>query len=232
MPSGTKTVRTNHRLAFLGHGEPSIERARFSQTNRVVLVAEGQLEVDKVIVYEVPFPEVFFASGGTRTIDVAVAFDPLTRYRRKDYLRSRIYPYLFLGHSTEEVLAALAEIDEDDLADVELAATDEESEPDATRTTAGKSGFAALNRIPFSPSTAVSSDSANILLRAVRRQRFDPSVQPVGHLAVRSSAQWSPPGTLDAFGVAVALAYVGTDVDIYEEIRARVEVEVEVEVES
>jgi subtilisin family serine protease len=232
LPDGTKGARTRARLATIGHGQPTVDRARFSQRDRVVLVAEGELEVDKVVIYEVPFPDIFFESGGTRTIDVAVAFDPLTRYRRKDYLGSRLYPYLFLGHTTEEVLGVLAEIDQDELEADDYEVTDADPDTDVDEDTEkAKSGLASLRRIEFTPSTGASSDSANILLCCRRHQKFDPSIDRVAHLAIRSSSQWAPDGTKDPFGVAVALGYSSADVDVYEEIRSRIEVEVPIEAE-
>lgn len=231
LPNGTDGARLRSRLSFVGHGQPTIDSARFSERGRVVLVAEDELEVDQVIVYEVPLPEVFFESGGTRTIDLAVCFDPLTRYRRKDYLGSRFYPYLFIGHTAEQIVDVLSEADVDELAH-DAAPQDDDAPTDVTTPVGTQpSGLSSLTRVDFKPSTAMSSDSANILMRAQRKRRFNPEREHTAHLAIRSVARWSPLGTTDPFGIALALGHSNAEIDLYAELRARVEVDVELELE-
>jgi subtilisin family serine protease len=224
LPTGTKTERLRSRVHMLGHGTPTVNGARFSRRDRVVLVAEGTLEVDKIILYEFPLPESFLETGGLRTIDLAVCFDPLTRYRRKDYIGSRLFPYVFLGQTVESIKAVLAEADIEDL--------EREGEDEGELEGQPASGtLASLNPLTFRPSTAMSSDSANILMRWKRHQRLDPALPPLAHLAIRSSSRWSPPGTEDPFAVALALGHNRTDVDLHAELRARIEIELDVEVE-
>lgn len=229
IPDGTAGERLKQRLALLGHGVPSLDGARYSSKTRVVLVAEGTLAVDKILIYEVPLPESFFETGGTRTIDLAVCFDPLTRYRRKDYLASRLFPYLFLGQSVETITAVLAEADEDEL--VEDIGADTVSAVDELDAEAPKRSLRSLNPITFSPSTATSSDSANIFMRVRRSQRLDPALPRVAHLAIRSTNRWAPPDTEDAFGVALALGHDRLDVDLHTELRAVIEQMVDIEIE-
>jgi len=205
---------------MVGHGTPTVDGARFSRGDRVVLVAEGTLEVDKVVLYEFPLPASFFETGGLRTIDLAVCFDPLTRYRRKDYTGSRLFPYVFFGQTVESIRAVLAEADI-----AELEAEDKGDAEPASGT------LGSLNPLEFQPSTAMSSDSANILMRWKRSQRLDAALQPLAHLAIRSSSRWSPPGTEDPFAVALALGHNRSDIDLHAELRARIALEVELDVE-
>jgi hypothetical protein len=220
LPAGTEATRLRSRVHMVGHGTPTVDRARFSRGDRVVLVAEGTLEVDKVVLYEFPLPASFFETGGLRTIDLAVCFDPLTRYRRKHYTGSRLFPYVFLGQTVESIKAVLAEVDVEELE----AEGEEDAEP-----ASGK--LASLNPLTFRPSTAMSSDSANILMRWKRSQRLEAALPPVAHLAIRSSSRWSPPGTEDPFAVALALGHNRSDVDLHAELRARLKIEVELDVE-
>ncbi|MCA1702924.1 MAG: S8 family peptidase [Actinobacteria bacterium] len=67
---------------LLGFGRPAIRRAVESTSHRAVLVADASIPIDGVHIYEIPVPSSFFASGGERGIDVALAFDPPTRARR------------------------------------------------------------------------------------------------------------------------------------------------------
>jgi hypothetical protein len=68
----------------LGHGRVDMERAAFSDDDRVVLYVEDQLAVDHFAIFEVPMPEQF-QDGGRRTIQVTLAYDPPVRHARLDY---------------------------------------------------------------------------------------------------------------------------------------------------
>jgi hypothetical protein len=78
----------------------------------------------------------------------------------------------------------------------------------------------------------MSSDSANILMRRRLPQRLRPAESPVFHLAIRSTARWSPAGTADAFGVALALGHDKPGIDLHAELRAQLAVPVEVELDA
>jgi hypothetical protein len=225
LPDATQSDAERHRIHVVGHGQPTLDGARFSRRNRVVLIDQARLEVDKIVLYEVPIPTSFFESGDTRTIDLAVCFDPLTRYRRKDYLGSRLFPYLIVGHTIEDIVRVLAEADEDDLSADE---TPSDEEQGAEQPTSLKD----LRRVDLRPSTAMSSDSANILMRRRLPQRLGPAERPVFHLAIRSTARWSPAETADAFAVALALGHDKSGIDLHTELRAQLEVPVEVELEA
>jgi len=220
LPAGTETERLRSRVHMVGHGTPTVDGARFSRADRVVLVAEGVLEVDKVVLYEFPVPTSVLETGGLRTIDLAVCFDPLTQYRRKDYIGSRLFPYVFFGQTVESIKAVLAEADI-----AELEAEDEEVAEPVSGT------LGSLKPLTFRPSTAMSSDSANIMMRWKRSHRLDAALPPVAHLAIRSSSRWSSPGTKDPFAVALALGHNRSDIDLHAELRARIDLEVELDVE-
>ncbi len=225
LPDATPSNAERHRIHVVGHGQPTLDGARFSRRNRVVLIDQARLDVDKIVLYEVPIPASFFESGGTRTIDLAVCFDPLTRYRRKDYLGSRLFPYLVIGHKSEDIVRVLAEADEDELSADETPSDEEQGakQPKALED---------LRRVYLRPSTAMSSDSANILMRRRLPKRLKPAERPVFHLAVRKTARWSPAGTADAFGVALALGHDKPGIDLHAELRAQLAVPVEVELEA
>lgn len=78
-PLGPEAVRT-----VCGHGRIDPERAAFSDDARVVLYAEDELAADHFAIYEVPCPEMF-QTGGRRSIQVALAYDPPVRHTRLNY---------------------------------------------------------------------------------------------------------------------------------------------------
>ncbi len=83
-PLGADAVK-----AVCGHGRIDTERAAFSDDARVVLYAEDELAVDHFAIYEVPCPEMF-QTGGRRSIQVTLAYDPPVRHTRLDYAGNRM----------------------------------------------------------------------------------------------------------------------------------------------
>ncbi|WP_419854371.1 S8 family peptidase [Candidatus Poriferisodalis sp.] len=73
-------------LATIGYGLPATERATDSDPQRVVMVHEGELECDSVVVHEFPVPSEFAIGASERSISIALAFDPPVRWQRCDYI--------------------------------------------------------------------------------------------------------------------------------------------------
>jgi hypothetical protein len=208
LPDGTAGQLQRYALDLVGHGLPRLQEAIGSSRDRVVLVAEGLLPVDFVIMYEVPLPASFFASGGIRRITLSVCFDPLTRYKRLDYLGSRLYPYMFHGGDPDAIASALIDADEDALG--------------------GSLGDLEDFRLKLQPSATVSSESANILTRWKRSTLMSRDRGDTAYLAIKSTGRWAPDGTSDPFGIAVALEHEGVNVDLHAELTARIRIPVEV----
>ncbi|MDQ1614368.1 MAG: hypothetical protein QOJ60_307, partial [Actinomycetota bacterium] len=118
----TVSVRANATRMLMGYGRPSIARAIESTSHRVVLVAEQSIAVDGVHMYELTMPSSFTTSGGSRGIDVALAFNPRTRASRLDYFSSKMEFVLFRGVPLDEVLAVVAKADENIDLEVQLEA--------------------------------------------------------------------------------------------------------------
>ncbi|MDA8067421.1 MAG: S8 family peptidase [Actinomycetota bacterium] len=208
LPPGQPAEVARHARNLVGHGSPRLDAAIGSSTGRVVLVAEGALPVDFVVLYSVPLPQSFFETGGTRRITLGVSFDPLTRYRRLDYMGSRIYPYLFHGATADAIAGALLQADDQALQ--------------------GSLGGLRKFRLALDPSSTASSDSANIYGIWERKTRMDPARGDAAILALRSSRRWAPENTQDRIGVALAVEHEGRDVDLHAELTARVQLPVEV----
>ncbi|MDE0133580.1 MAG: S8 family peptidase [Acidimicrobiaceae bacterium] len=72
--------------ATVGYGLPATERATDSEPQRVILVHDGEVECDSVVVHEFPVPRGFAIAASERSISVALAFDPPVRWQRRDYI--------------------------------------------------------------------------------------------------------------------------------------------------
>lgn len=208
LPQGKPAAIARYRVHCLGHGEARLREAVGSSSDRVVLVAEGRIPVDTVVIYEVPLPDSFFSSGGIRRLTLSLCFSPLTRYKRLDYLGSRLYPYLFHGASPDAIAQALIQATEQDLG--------------------GRLGGINKAKLDLQPSAAASSDSANILARWRRATKMDVTKGHVAYLAIRSTRRWAPEDTQDSFGVALAVEHENRDVDLHAELSARIRVPVEI----
>lgn len=101
-------------LNLCGYGIPDIEKAMWSDNNRVVLYAESSLEHDNFHIYEVPIPELFVSTKGDRSISVSLAYDPPVRHSRIDYLGTKMSFRLIRGKSVNEVADAFRKMAKDD----------------------------------------------------------------------------------------------------------------------
>lgn len=76
LPPGPKAAAARHERSLVGHGAPRLGFAIGSTASRVVLIAEGTLPVDFVVLYNVPLPASFFSRGGTRRITLGLGLRP------------------------------------------------------------------------------------------------------------------------------------------------------------
>lgn len=90
-------------LRFLGYGMCEIDKVAWSSPNRVVLVAEDSIGVDRFHIYQIPVPRAFLLSPGRRGLTVSLAFSPPVRSSRKKYLARTMSFDVFQGLSTDEV---------------------------------------------------------------------------------------------------------------------------------
>lgn len=221
------TERTRDRVSLVGYGTPDTKRARFSRPERVVLVAEGEIEADSVIVFEVPLPTAFFISEAPRSFSLAVCFDPLTRYKRRHYLATGLFAQLYVGATVDYVKEQAVDLDLDTKTD------DYGLEPSDDLGVEENGAAPKPVPIKLEPTMTASSHGANQLLRGTRKQKFNSELPQVAHLALRSIKRWGPDGLLDRYGLALTIQqHEGAYLDIYSEIEQRIEIEPGIEVET
>ena len=95
----------NDHLNVSGFGLPSLERAINSFDNKVILFDEAQLQLNKVKVYSLQLPDLFFNEAGKKRIIVNLSFTPETRLSRGDsYLGNRMEFHLFHSINPQELI--------------------------------------------------------------------------------------------------------------------------------
>jgi hypothetical protein len=230
--------------SLVGYGEPGMGRACFSDSHRVVLVAEDEIEVDAVHLYEVPIPESFFDSGGKRGITVSLCFDPDVRARRLDYMSSRMRFELVRGIGPDEVVSLFVALDVDDedakaadsaedLDDEEAEREEAEAAPDdAAEPRTRLSELKSRERPPLSPSTTERSAGANQLGRKTFSTVLKREDGESFLLVVKNTRSWAPAGTKQPYAVAVTLWRTDDHGEIYTELEAEIESRLEARAEA
>ena len=211
---GPNAARQEAERALLGYGRPSITRACESTSHRAVLVAEANVPINGVHIYEIPIPSSFFSSGGKRGLDIALAYSPSTRVRRLDYMASRMEFHVVKGLPLDEVENIFA---------------DSEEEAVATLSQLGS------NRVELDPKVTARSRGANQLGRKVFHRRFDHSDSPM-FLVVRNTNRWADDGAEQSYALAVALwrdeNHPELHAELQEELEVVIEAPVEIEIEA
>lgn len=87
-----------------GYGVVSEADLFRSSDNVVVLMSEESIENDGCQFFELPLPEDYLRSArGTRELSITLAYSPVVRTTRIEYLATQIYYRLVIGTSLEEV---------------------------------------------------------------------------------------------------------------------------------
>jgi hypothetical protein len=203
----------------------------------VVLVAEDQIPIDGVHIYELPVPSSFLQSGGRRGIDIALAFSPRTRVRRLDYMASRMEFHLVKGLSLDEISEVFARIEGEDLED-EDAAEDYGDEPGAVDEEASD----AVSRPPrlselrshlvkLDPPSQVRSRGANQRGRRVFAQRLDAGRDCPMFIVVRNISRWEDQTASEPYALSLALWRDEGHPELHAELEAQLEAVIELPVE-
>jgi hypothetical protein len=173
--AGTAAHR-NQRQRLSGYGRANADRAAFSGAHRAVLISEESLPLDHVHLYRVPVPTTFFDARGWRRLTVALAFSPVTRSTRIDYLGSRMSFEVYRGVSIDEVAAArLVDSAVDDATEVDpLSAPLDDQGAEAAEAAISGPRQLARHAVRFEPSSTRRS-AARAPTRPAPRSSVDPS---------------------------------------------------------
>lgn len=167
----------------VGYGMPDLAKALASDDPRVILFADRQeIELDQVALYAVPVPETFRKTKGSRTIRVALAFDPPVRHTRLEYLGARMSFYLFRGMTPDEILGQLGKIEKNGEADDEAdAETDDGVEAEDT------AGPTICKLVPGPKARETSTLQCATFTQSKNKDKYG----DVFYVAVRSQRRWA-----------------------------------------
>lgn len=81
---GTDSEKFEKLYKTLGYGMPNYERAVYSFDNRVVLMDESEIGLNKVAIYRIDLPSIFFETKGRKRFSISLTYNPITRATRGD----------------------------------------------------------------------------------------------------------------------------------------------------
>ena len=119
-----KLSDSNEKLASLlnvyGYGIPSLDKATFSQDNRVLLIADDKIKLDLIHLYQFCLPEEFINEQGNRQLAVTLVFDPLVNKNRIDYLGCTMEFHLFHSLEIKEIEHCFKQLKVDNASEVAI----------------------------------------------------------------------------------------------------------------
>ena len=190
-------------LRSVGYGKPDEEIAIRSLDNDLILIHEGEIATDGFQLFEVPVPPEMAGATGWKQISCAVAFDPRTNARRKDYLAVEMRTALFRGMDPGELTRCY-----------EAVAGDAEARKSAPR--------AIDDRRKCDCKPNISTVSTSTLLRQEFKTRtLKENDGDTYYLMVTSHRNWDAPEATQRFSVAVRLR-ANSD-NLYNQVRSRVQ---------
>lgn len=114
-----------------GYGIPDHTRSIESEDRRVVFIAEDEITLNGIHLYDVIAPPDFWTAQGDRTIDIALCHDPRVDMKRRDYFGCTTEFRLFKNTDIETVRQILSNNEEND--DEPEAEDEEASTPEALK---------------------------------------------------------------------------------------------------
>lgn len=206
---GPASLHAKDLRRIAGHGQPLAERALDSQGPRVAMIHEGTIAADTVVIHPLMVPEEFARGGSSRTITIALAYDPEVRRTRREYLAGRMSFDLVRNMSIDEITAIW--IKQPDDKNLRLDLPKDRRRPD------------------LEPGTQDSQDST-LQVRTLRRKHLLPDDGDTYYVVVRhTSSAWIEGGGEQRYALVVALEdEERVDLDLYATLAARLPVRVRV----
>jgi Subtilase family len=228
---------------MMGFGTTSIDGALTTHDHRAILVAESSIVMDGLHIYELPMPNSFFESGGSRVLDIALTHDPPTKLQRLDYMGNKLEFYVVKGMTIDEVATTFAKFDLDETDDgeddVEESAdglgADSAIENDGTQPVKKDPQIGDLKskRVKLDTSVKVLSLGCNQRASRTLTVRLTKAEAP-WHIVIRSVNRWCDDTMKQDYALAVSLRRDEDRTEILADLAARLEaiVEVRTEVEA
>ena len=216
VPDPVKEILTDDDdiLRICGYGQPNLERALYSAEGRVTLIAEDEIPLDAIHLYEIPIPEEFQQTSGKRCVMVSLAFDSPVRHTRSDYLGVKMSFRLFRGLSTEQIIDWYAERQSDADPDKIPNRNECSMTPTATRRERGT-----LQKAVFV---------------AAQNRAFSNYSGDTFHLLVRCQAGWASPEQFphQRYALAVTVEHLEEPIELYNIVTQRVQLPERVRLKS
>lgn len=116
---GKSNPKQERRLRLMGFGKVD-DSLLYSSDNNVTLFAEDRLELRSFHLYKIPVPEEFLKVKANKTIAISLAYNPITRMSRKDYLTNNLWFEVFRKIDEDTLLKYKAKKEEGRDADEDL----------------------------------------------------------------------------------------------------------------
>lgn len=101
--TGKTNPKQDRKLRLIGFGRAN-DSLLYSDNNRVTLFAEDKLELRSFHMYKIPVPKKFLEVKAEKTISVSLAYNPITKLSRKDYLTNNLWFEVFKKIDEETIL--------------------------------------------------------------------------------------------------------------------------------
>lgn len=195
---GDETIRH-----VCGHGQIDMEKAVFSDNDRVVFYAEDELAIDHFAVYQIPIPDAFQTTRGRRHIRVSLAYDPPVKHSRRDYAGVTMGYRLIRGATPTEIFERFRRRgpDDGDLAEMP-----------------------ARKNCDFDIGPTL-REKSSLQTATATFQRDISGYGDTYYLMVRCAGGWSGDAGRQAFAVTVELFHEA-GIDLYNRVRQRARVQV------
>lgn len=138
--TGKSNPKQERKLRLYGYGRAD-DSLLYSDYNRVTLFTEDKLSLRSFHLYKIPVPKEFLQIKANKVISISLAFNPITRLSRKDYLTNNLWFEVYRRIDEETLVLYKAkkksgEDEEDDL----------DKLPDEHKAKGFKPGYTEINK--------------------------------------------------------------------------------------
>lgn len=106
-------------MNLYGYGLPSLNEALESEDDKVLLIRENRIGLNKIQLYKIELPDILFTERGKRIISVTLVYDPPVSKNRLDYLSCSMGFTLFRDTPIEIVSRAYQQVQVEEDTDIE-----------------------------------------------------------------------------------------------------------------